>query len=239
MHQHDRPDVAGCEAVVREIARQHDFVEFIDHAGLAPVAEGLEIAEVAAAVQDSTRKTSPCSCPAGPFDRGDAFLRLGENRVGSRALALIQLGETLAHSRTQGFLRLKHAESFREHFTLGEKPSFGDQSLHERCQLGGNVDGHGFGSVHACTFCVNAWLTSRFYLGPRLSRRFVHCRHAAEGDATALEAECLGRFRDWFVMLATTRMTKSFKMVLLRVLLDSKSGYLVGLCPTLPLCRIA
>jgi hypothetical protein len=31
MHQHDRPDVAGCEAVVREIARQHDFVEFIDH----------------------------------------------------------------------------------------------------------------------------------------------------------------------------------------------------------------
>jgi len=43
---------------------------------------------------------------------------------------------------------------------------------------------------------------------------------AAEGDATALEAECLGRFRDWFVMLATTRMTKSFKMVLLRVLLD-------------------
>ena len=43
---------------------------------------------------------------------------------------------------------------------------------------------------------------------------------AAEGDATALEAECLGRFRDWFVMRATTRMTKSFKMVLLRVLLD-------------------
>jgi hypothetical protein len=31
MHQHDRPDVAGCEAVVREIARQHDFVECIDH----------------------------------------------------------------------------------------------------------------------------------------------------------------------------------------------------------------
>ena len=62
---------------------------------------------------------------------------------------------------------------------------------------------------------------------------------AAEGDATALEAECLGRFRHWFAMLATTRMTKSFKMVLLRVLLESKSGYLVGLCPTLPLCRIA
>ena len=44
---------------------------------------------------------------------------------------------------------------------------------------------------------------------------------AAEGDASAPEAECLGRFRDWFVMLATTRMTKSFKMVLLRVLLDN------------------
>ena len=29
--------------------------------------------------------------------------------------------------------------------------------------------------------------------------------------------------RDWFVMLATTRMTKSFKMVLLRVLLDRVS----------------
>ncbi len=43
---------------------------------------------------------------------------------------------------------------------------------------------------------------------------------AAEGDATDLDAECLGRFRDWLVMLATTRMTKSFKMVLLRVLLD-------------------
>jgi hypothetical protein len=43
---------------------------------------------------------------------------------------------------------------------------------------------------------------------------------AADGDATALEAECLGRFRDWFVMLATTRMTKAFKMALLRVLLD-------------------
>jgi hypothetical protein len=67
-------------------------------------------------------------------------------------------------------------------------------------------------------------------------------------------------FRDWFVMLATTRMTKSFKMVLLRALLDNDavfsgmpipelaakcrvflvaheflSGYLVGLRPTLPL----
>jgi hypothetical protein len=58
-----------------------------------------------------------------------------------------------------------------------------------------------------------------------LSRRFVHCRHATEGDATALEAECLGRFRDWFVMLATTRMTKSFKMVLLRVLLDNDAVF--------------
>ena len=48
---------------------------------------------------------------------------------------------------------------------------------------------------------------------------------AAEGDATALEAECLGRFRDWFVMLATTRMTKSFKMVLLRVLLDNDAVF--------------
>jgi superfamily II DNA or RNA helicase/diadenosine tetraphosphate (Ap4A) HIT family hydrolase/HKD family nuclease len=37
---------------------------------------------------------------------------------------------------------------------------------------------------------------------------------AAEGDATAAEAECLAHFRDWFVMLATTAMTKSFKMVL-------------------------
>jgi hypothetical protein len=32
--------------------------------------------------------------------------------------------------------------------------------------------------------------------------------------------------RDWFVMLATTRMTKSFKMVLLRVLLDHDAGLL-------------
>jgi len=72
-----------------------------------------------------------------------------------------------------------------------------------------------------------------------LSRPFAHYPRAAEGDATALEAECLGRFRDRFVMLATTRMTKSFKMVLLRVFLESKSGELVGLCPTLPLCRIA
>jgi hypothetical protein len=30
--------------------------------------------------------------------------------------------------------------------------------------------------------------------------------------------------RDWFVMLATTRMTKSFKMVLLRVLLGPDAG---------------
>jgi hypothetical protein len=58
-----------------------------------------------------------------------------------------------------------------------------------------------------------------------LSRRFVHCLHAAEGDATALKAECLGRFRDWFVMLANTRMTKSFKMVLLRVLLDNNAVF--------------
>jgi superfamily II DNA or RNA helicase/diadenosine tetraphosphate (Ap4A) HIT family hydrolase/HKD family nuclease/SOS-response transcriptional repressor LexA len=43
---------------------------------------------------------------------------------------------------------------------------------------------------------------------------------ATEGDATAAEAECLSQFHDWFVMLATTAMTKSFKMVLLRVLLD-------------------
>jgi hypothetical protein len=31
--------------------------------------------------------------------------------------------------------------------------------------------------------------------------------------------------RDWFVMLATTRMTKSFKMVLLRVLLDNDAVF--------------
>ena len=36
---------------------------------------------------------------------------------------------------------------------------------------------------------------------------------AAEGNATAAEAECLANFRDWFVMLATTAMAKSFKMV--------------------------
>ena len=29
--QYDRPDVARCEAVIGEIARQHDFIEFIDH----------------------------------------------------------------------------------------------------------------------------------------------------------------------------------------------------------------
>ena len=49
--------------------------------------------------------------------------------------------------------------------------------------------------------------------------------YAAEDNATALEAECLGRFRDWFVMLATTRMTKSFKKVLLRVLLDNDAVF--------------
>jgi superfamily II DNA or RNA helicase/diadenosine tetraphosphate (Ap4A) HIT family hydrolase/HKD family nuclease len=57
---------------------------------------------------------------------------------------------------------------------------------------------------------------------------------AAEGDATALEAECLGQFRDWFVMLATTRMTKSFKMVLLRVLLDND-----GLFSGMPIPELA
>jgi hypothetical protein len=40
----------------------------------------------------------------------------------------------------------------------------------------------------------------------------------AEGDATALESECLGRFRDWFVIRATARMTQSFRTALLRVL---------------------
>jgi hypothetical protein len=35
MHQHDRPDVAGCEAMVGEIARQHDFVEFINQVSLS------------------------------------------------------------------------------------------------------------------------------------------------------------------------------------------------------------
>ena len=54
MHQHDRPDVAGCETVFREIARQHRYVEFIDHVRLAPDANGLEITKVAAAVQDSS-----------------------------------------------------------------------------------------------------------------------------------------------------------------------------------------
>jgi uncharacterized protein YfaT (DUF1175 family) len=40
----------------------------------------------------------------------------------------------------------------------------------------------------------------------------------AEGDATALESECLGRFRDWFVIRATARMTQSFRTALLWVL---------------------
>ena len=43
---------------------------------------------------------------------------------------------------------------------------------------------------------------------------------AAEEDATAAELECLAGFREWFVMLRTTSMTKSFEMVLLRVLMD-------------------
>jgi len=37
--------------------------------------------------------------------------------------------------------------------------------------------------------------------------------------------------RDWFVMLATTRMTKSFKMVLLRVLLDNDAVFAGELAP--------
>jgi hypothetical protein len=35
VHQHDRSDVTGREPVVGEIARQHDFVEFINHVSLS------------------------------------------------------------------------------------------------------------------------------------------------------------------------------------------------------------
>ena len=66
-----------------------------------------------------------------------------------------------------------------------------------------------------------------------MSRGFIRCRHAAEGDATALEAECLGRFRESSVMLATMRMTKSFKIVLLRVLLDNDAVFSGMLIPEL------
>lgn len=43
---------------------------------------------------------------------------------------------------------------------------------------------------------------------------------ASQGDLTADEQECVQRFGDWFRMLETTSLNKSFKMIVLRVLVD-------------------
>jgi len=42
----------------------------------------------------------------------------------------------------------------------------------------------------------------------------------SEGDLTAEEAECLNAHADWFRMLETTALNRSYKMIVLRVLLD-------------------
>jgi len=44
---------------------------------------------------------------------------------------------------------------------------------------------------------------------------------ASEGDLSASEKELASSFSDWFVMIETTALNKSYKMVVLRVLLDN------------------
>jgi superfamily II DNA or RNA helicase len=44
---------------------------------------------------------------------------------------------------------------------------------------------------------------------------------ASEGDLDAAEQHCLGSFKTWFKTLETTNLNKSYKMVVLRVLLDN------------------
>jgi superfamily II DNA or RNA helicase/diadenosine tetraphosphate (Ap4A) HIT family hydrolase/SOS-response transcriptional repressor LexA len=55
-----------------------------------------------------------------------------------------------------------------------------------------------------------------------------------EGDLTAEETACLSSFRLWFRMLETTSLNKSFKMIVLRVLLDREQ--LPGAMDLRPLC---
>ncbi|MEY3457969.1 MAG: hypothetical protein RL215_1126, partial [Planctomycetota bacterium] len=56
----------------------------------------------------------------------------------------------------------------------------------------------------------------------------------SEGDLNAEETECLTSFRLWFQMLETTSLNKSFKMIVLRVLLDHEQ--LPGEMALRPLC---
>jgi len=69
-------------------------------------------------------------------------------------------------------------------------------------------------SIRAYSFWSRRRATLRlaFWSGPGLSLPGI--------DSRPWSPPC-----DWFVMLATTRMTKSFKMVLLRVLLDNDAVF--------------
>ena len=51
----------------------------------------------------------------------------------------------------------------------------------------------------------------------------------AEGDLPPQQADCLQQYKDWFLMLETTRLNRSYKMIVLQVLLDHDALVKIGI----------
>jgi len=58
-------------------------------------------------------------------------------------LAFIKLGKSFSYGGPQGFLRLEQSQALGEHIAFGEKSPLGDESPHERGQVGRDFHGHG------------------------------------------------------------------------------------------------
>lgn len=87
-------------------------------------------------------KTSPHSCATGSLGCREALLGLRKHLVSRRGAASIEFGKAIPNGRSEGLLRLKQPQAFREHVALCEKPPLGNEALDERGEIGRDIDGH-------------------------------------------------------------------------------------------------
>jgi hypothetical protein len=69
--------------------------------------------------------------------------RLREHLGRGHGSAFIELRKAFSHGSPQGLLRLEQSQALGEHIAFGEKSPLGDESLHERRQVGRDFYGHG------------------------------------------------------------------------------------------------
>jgi hypothetical protein len=80
---------------------------------------------------------------SGSLGRLDLFSSLREHLGRGHGSAFIELRKAFSHGGPQGFLRLEQSQALGKHIAFGENSPLGDESLHERGQVGRDFNGHG------------------------------------------------------------------------------------------------